>query len=79
MIELLTSLQVFITHVQIGYEPLNNESREKIWHGFIKKLAINHENGGQEIRCSWSTKEYIEKSEEPRALEWNGREIRNGK
>lgn len=66
-------------HVQIGYEPLNNESREKIWHGFIKKLTINHENGGQEIRCSWSTKEYIEKSKELRALEWNGREIRNGK
>ncbi|KAJ5554089.1 ATPase AAA-type core [Penicillium frequentans] len=64
-------------HVQIGYEPLNDESREKIWHGFIKKLVHNRENGGQEIRCSWSTKEYIAHSEELRALKWNGREIRN--
>ncbi|KAJ5553329.1 ATPase AAA-type core [Penicillium frequentans] len=64
-------------HVQIGYEPLNDESREKIWHGFIKKLAQSREDGGQEIRCSWNTKEYIAHSEELRALKWNGREIRN--
>ncbi|GKZ86132.1 hypothetical protein AnigIFM56816_000983 [Aspergillus niger] len=64
-------------HVQIGYDPLSHESREKIWDGFFKKLSRNHEEGGQRIRCSYDAKEYVRRDEDLKLLEWNGREIRN--
>ncbi|KAJ5774987.1 ATPase AAA-type core [Penicillium paradoxum] len=64
-------------HVQIGYDPLDEDSRKHIWDGYFKKLAKNYENDGQEIRCSYDAKEFVRRSDDLRALEWNGREIRN--
>ncbi|KAJ5711737.1 ATPase AAA-type core [Penicillium malachiteum] len=66
-------------HVQIGYDPLDEDSRQKIWDGYFQKLDSNHEDGGQKIEYSMSAKEYVEVKEDLRILEWNGREIRNGK
>lgn len=66
-------------HVQIGYDPLDEDSRRQIWDGYFKKLSKNHNNDGQEIRCSYDAKEFVRKSDDLRALRWNGREIRNGK
>ncbi|KAF7528155.1 hypothetical protein PCG10_001443 [Penicillium crustosum] len=64
-------------HVQIGYDPLDEDSRKQIWDGYFKKLSKNHNNDGREIRCSYDAKEFVRKSEDLRALKWNGREIRN--
>ncbi|KAJ5940511.1 hypothetical protein N7516_000679 [Penicillium verrucosum] len=64
-------------HVQIGYDPLDEDSRRQIWDGYFKKLSKNHNNDGQEIRCSYDAKEFVRKSDDLRALRWNGREIRN--
>ncbi|KAJ6118654.1 hypothetical protein N7471_013274 [Penicillium samsonianum] len=64
-------------HVQIGYDPLDEDSRKQIWDGYFKKLSKNHNNDGQEIRCSYDAKEFVRKSDDLRALRWNGREIRN--
>ncbi|KAJ5956435.1 hypothetical protein N7501_010714 [Penicillium viridicatum] len=64
-------------HVQIGYDPLDEDSRKQIWDGYFKKLSKNHNNDGREIRCSYDAKEFVRKSDDLRALKWNGREIRN--
>ncbi|KAJ5703871.1 ATPase AAA-type core [Penicillium malachiteum] len=64
-------------HVQIGYDPLDEDSRQKIWDGYFQKLDSNHEDGGEKIEYSMSAKEYVEVKEDLRILEWNGREIRN--
>ncbi|CAI7655938.1 unnamed protein product [Penicillium glandicola] len=64
-------------HVQIGYDPLDEDSRKQIWDGYFKKLSKNHNNDGREIRCSYDAKEFVRKSKDLQALKWNGREIRN--
>ncbi|KAL2808966.1 hypothetical protein BJX63DRAFT_374638 [Aspergillus granulosus] len=64
-------------HVQIGYDPLDDGSRQQIWDNHFKKLSRNRELNGQEIRCSYDAKEFVRKSKELQVLKWNGREIRN--
>ncbi|KAJ0414207.1 hypothetical protein BJY00DRAFT_295528, partial [Aspergillus carlsbadensis] len=64
-------------HVQIGYDPLDEGSRQQIWDNHFKKLSRNREMNGQEIRCSYDAKEFVRKSKDLQALKWNGREIRN--
>lgn len=64
-------------HIQIGYDRLDDDSRRQIWDNCFKKLAKNHEDNGQEIRCSWDAKEFVQKSPKLKELRWNGREIRN--
>ncbi|RAL09607.1 ATP-binding protein [Aspergillus homomorphus CBS 101889] len=64
-------------HVQIGYDPLNDAARERIWENHFRKLEDNAKNGGQEIICSYSAQEYIRESRRLQELRWNGREIRN--
>lgn len=66
-------------HVQIGYDPLDDAAREQIWDNYFNKLGLDYEQGGREIRYEWAAKEYVKHSKEVRLLEWNGREIRNGK
>jgi ATP-dependent Clp protease ATP-binding subunit ClpA len=66
-------------HVQIGYDPLDEGSRQQIWDNHFKKLSRNREINGQEIRCSYDAKEFVRKSKDLQALKWNGREIRNGR
>lgn len=64
--------------MQIGYDPLEDSSREKIWENHFRKLEENHKNGGQQIMCTYLAKEFVQMSPELKKLKWNGREIRNG-
>lgn len=66
-------------HVAIGYEPLDDAAREQIWSNLFRKLKEDHKHGGLDIHYEYGAKEYVRKSEEIKKLEWNGREIRNGK
>jgi len=66
-------------HLQIGYDALDEHIREKIWDNNFRKLQEDYEQGGREIRYEWAAKEYVQKSAEVKELQWNGREIRNGK
>ena len=66
-------------HVQIGYDPLDEDARKHIWNNNFRKLQLDHEQGAREIRYEWDAKEYVYRSQEVRDLQWNGREIRNGK
>jgi hypothetical protein len=66
-------------HLQIGYDALDEHAREKIWENNFRKLQEDYEQGGREIHYEWSAKEYVQKSTEVKELQWNGREIRNGK
>jgi len=66
-------------HLQIGYDALDEHIREKIWDNNFRKLQEDYEQGGREIRYEWAAKEYVQKSAGARELQWNGREIRNGK
>jgi ATP-dependent Clp protease ATP-binding subunit ClpA len=36
-------------HLSLGYEPLSNNAREKIWDNLFKKLQQDHKRGGPEI------------------------------
>ncbi|KAL4807016.1 P-loop containing nucleoside triphosphate hydrolase protein [Aspergillus unguis] len=64
-------------HVQIGYDPLDEASRQQIWDNHFKKISRNHETHGLEIRVSYDVKEFVRKSQDLKVLKWNGREIRN--
>ena len=66
-------------HVQIGYDPLDDDGRRDVWNNHFRKLQQDYEQGEREIRYEWDAKEYVQRSQEVRDLEWNGREIRNGK
>jgi ATP-dependent Clp protease ATP-binding subunit ClpA len=66
-------------HVSIGYERLDDKAREQIWEDLFRKLKEDHKNGGPEIRYEYEAKEYVKKNEEVKKLQWNGREIRNGR
>jgi hypothetical protein len=62
-------------HVQLYYPEFTSEDREKVWKTFIDKL---HRERGQFVKLNVDAKAYIRGSE-MRAVEWNGREIRNGR
>lgn len=65
-------------HIQVGYDPLDDEARQQIWMNSFAKLETNTEHGGREMQVSFSAKEYVKESKKLRSLKWNGREIRNG-
>lgn len=62
-------------HVQIHYPNFEDEERDTLWHTFFDKLEEDRE---ATMRITQSAKDYVQ-SQEMRALEWNGREIRNCK
>ncbi|KAI0809847.1 hypothetical protein GGR55DRAFT_679077 [Xylaria sp. FL0064] len=64
-------------HVSIGYEPLDDDSRDKIWDNLFRKLKEDHKNGGPEILYEYDAKQYVKKDLTVKKLEWNGHEIRN--
>ena len=66
-------------HLQIGYDPLDDAARREIWDNNFKKLEEEHGKDTQPITFDYSAKEYVRRAQEVRELEWNGREIRNGK
>lgn len=61
-------------HVQLYYPEFTEDQRQQVWKTFIEKLAKER---GDSIRLNIDAKEYI-RGAEVRALEWNGRDIRNG-
>ncbi|CAN9087175.1 unnamed protein product [Alternaria alternata] len=63
-------------HLSLGYEPLSNNARDKIWDNLFKKLQQDHKRGGPEITYEYDAKRYVQ-SHDVQVLEWNGREIRN--
>jgi hypothetical protein len=65
-------------HVSLGYEKLDDAAREQIWQNLFDKLGADHERGGPKIVYDYDAKCYA-KSKDVQSLEWNGREIRNGK
>ncbi|KAK4167749.1 ATPase [Cladorrhinum sp. PSN259] len=60
-------------HVQLYFPEFTNEQRQLVWKTFMDKLARER---GDYIRLNIDAKEYI-RGAEMRAVEWNGREIRN--
>jgi hypothetical protein len=67
-------------HLSLGYATLNDDARGQIWENLFQKLQEDFEhNDGPEIRYDYYAKEYVTKNAEVTALQWNGREIRNGK
>lgn len=62
-------------HVTLYYPPFNDEDRKSVWKIFFDKLKKDR---GNIMRIPIETKDYTNGSE-VRELEWNGREIRNGK
>jgi ATP-dependent Clp protease ATP-binding subunit ClpA len=67
-------------HVVIGYTPLDEAKRKRIWNGFFRNLERDMSASsryGPKIEVSKYAKEYVLNDEEVKALKWNGREIRN--
>ncbi|KAI1289047.1 hypothetical protein F5Y03DRAFT_64840 [Xylaria venustula] len=64
-------------HVSIGYDPLDDDARGKIWDNLFRKLKEDHKNGGPEIVYEYDAKQYVKKDPVIQKLQWNGREIRN--
>ena len=62
-------------HVQLFYPEFTDEQRQLVWKTFMDKLARER---GDYIRLNIDAKEYI-RGTEMRSVQWNGREIRNGK
>ncbi|KAK4227773.1 ATPase [Podospora fimiseda] len=60
-------------HVQLYFPEFTNEQRQLVWKTFVDKLARER---GNYIRLNLDAKDYI-RGAEMRAVEWNGREIRN--
>ncbi|KAI8950128.1 P-loop containing nucleoside triphosphate hydrolase protein [Xylaria longipes] len=60
-------------HIQLYYPDFDDDQRRQIWQTFIDKLVKER---GDYMRLNIDAKDYIRGSE-MRALEWNGREIRN--
>ncbi|KAK1831670.1 hypothetical protein QBC39DRAFT_350605 [Podospora conica] len=60
-------------HVQLFYPEFTDEQRQLVWKTFMDKLARER---GDYIRLNIDAKEYI-RGKEMRAVQWNGREIRN--
>jgi hypothetical protein len=66
-------------HLSLGYDKLDDKARGQIWDNLFQKLTEDHRKKiGPEIQFGISTKQYV-KTKEVMALQWNGREIRNGK
>ncbi|XPT04388.1 hypothetical protein M3J09_013467 [Ascochyta lentis] len=64
-------------HLSLGYDKLNDDARAQIWGNMFQKLKDDHKSGGPKINYDYDAKHYVTKSDEVKALEWNGREIRN--
>lgn len=62
-------------HIQLYYPEFTEKEREMVWKTFTDKLQRER---GDTIRLNIDAKEYI-RGADMRAVEWNGREIRNGK
>ncbi|KAF5849405.1 hypothetical protein GGP41_006349 [Bipolaris sorokiniana] len=68
--------EAFISRINltIYYPPFSDKARAEVWESFFQKLEREREG---EIRVHNNTRAYIEECKELKALQWNGREIRN--
>ncbi|KAL9065944.1 MAG: hypothetical protein Q9157_007302, partial [Trypethelium eluteriae] len=64
-------------HVQIGYDPLTDDARQKIWQNHFDKLENNHEQGCKKIDIENYARMWVQEIQQVLKLQWNGREIRN--
>lgn len=62
-------------HVVIKYDPLSEDNRRQIWTQFFDKLTDER----QDFIITGRAKQYVLEDDIIKKLEWNGREIRNGK
>ena len=62
-------------HVSLHYAELTNQYRETIWDNMINKL----EEDRPEVYIDEKVYDYVKTNETLTGLEWNGRQIRNGK
>lgn len=65
--------------VVLQYDQLSNETREKIWHGFFRRLHEDAEKmpGARKVEVGSYAQNYVLHDQEVRDMLWNGREIRN--
>jgi ATP-dependent Clp protease ATP-binding subunit ClpA len=67
-------------HVVIGYAPLDEAKRKRIWNGFFENLErdmMGPSRDGPKIEVSKYAREYVLNDKEVKDLKWNAREIRN--
>lgn len=62
-------------HIVIAYENLRPKEKAKIWKRFFNKLSEDR----QDMVVTARAKRYVLEEESLTELDWNGREIRNGK
>jgi ATP-dependent Clp protease ATP-binding subunit ClpA len=66
-------------HLSLGYKKLDNKARAQIWVNLFEKLTEDYRKKiGPQVDFSISAKEYV-RLKRVMDLEWNGREIRNGR
>lgn len=63
-------------HISVHFPKLTEEDRKQIWYNFFAKLERER---GKTIRVPIEAKDYATRGRDVRLVEWNGREIRNGK
>lgn len=70
--------EAFLSRINVSlyYPDFGEKDRRKIWYNYFDKLERER---GNEICVLYGAKEYATESAEVKKLEWNGREIRNGK
>ncbi len=62
-------------HLVVRYERLTPMARIKIWNQFVEKLMDDSEDFSVDSRATEYVQDYFENID----VDWNGREIRNGK
>jgi hypothetical protein len=69
--------EAFLSRIQLKlhYSNLSDDERKRLWLNLFREL----ERERKEMRVIQSAKDYVLEGREVKALEWNGREIRNGK
>ncbi|KAF2101245.1 P-loop containing nucleoside triphosphate hydrolase protein [Rhizodiscina lignyota] len=60
-------------HMQLGFDELNDDARNKIWAMNFKRL----EQAEAKVEYHWRAESYVQESEDVKDLQLNGREIRN--
>lgn len=62
-------------HSVIHYEGFSDSERERIWEQFFKKLESERRT---KVKIDPDARKYVLSHEDMKAVQWNGREIRNG-
>jgi len=70
--------EAFISRIQLKlhYGEFTDNERKRLWRNLFRELERER---GKSMRIVQSAKDYVLEGHEVRALQWNGREIKNGK